>query len=603
MHGGYGRKKPGTGLSCRHRGLFLGPVCLPAALRAIAGFVSRFPPFHTDWEIFMPTSPPASSSSSRALPRKSHLLPRLLATGALVMASACVTAATPPAATYDVVIHGGTIYDGSDAKPFIGDVALVGDRIAYVGPAAPGSAARTIDAKGMVVTPGFIDAHTHADVFLRSDDPAQRVNAAWLDQGASTVVIGVDGGGTPDVADDARKLTAAGIGTNAVPFVGFGAVRQRVLGDDARAPDAAELGRMKTLVAKAMCEGATGFSAGLFYAPQSFAKTEEVIAIAHEAAIRGGMYDTHQRDESSYTIGLLGSVDEAIRIGREAGMAVHFAHIKALGVDVQGEAGQVIAKIDAARAQGMDVTADQYPWLASGSSLDASLLPRWAVDGGDKALLKRLDDPATLARIRTEMVTNMRRRGGASALLLTAAGHPWAGRTLAQVAQDWKVDPIEAALRIIRESAETGKGGTDVASFNMSEPDIELFMKQPWIVTSSDGSNGHPRMYANYPEKYVKYVRTRKTIDLGTFVRQSTGRVADIYKLDHRGYLRQGFFADVLVFDPNRYAPRADYVHPRVLSTGVKALFVNGTLSVSDSQTTGAHAGRVLLRPTPAGCS
>ncbi|WP_067733877.1 N-acyl-D-amino-acid deacylase family protein [Novosphingobium naphthalenivorans] len=540
----------------------------------------------------MPSSPTA--------PRKSHVLFRLLAASSLLAAGACAT--TSGQQHYDVVIHGGTIYDGSDAKPFVGDVALTGDRIVYVGPSAPGAASRTIEAQGMIVTPGFIDAHTHADVFIRSPDPAQRVNAAWLDQGASTVVIGVDGGGTPDVADDARKLQASGIGTNAVPFVGFGAVRERVLGDDARAPDAAELDKMKALVAKGMCEGAVGFSTGLFYAPQSFAKTEEVVAVAREAAKRGGIYDTHQRDESSYTIGLLGSVDEAIRIGREAGMPVHFAHIKALGVDVQGEAGDVIARINKARAQGIDVTADQYPWLASGSSLDASLLPRWSVDGGDKALLARLDDPATNARIRKEMIENMRRRGGPSSLLLTAQGYPWTGKTLAQIAGDWNIDPIEAALRIIRQSAEKGGGGTDVASFNMAEPDVEQFMKQPWIVTSSDGSNGHPRMFATYPEKYVKYVKERKVIDLGTFVRQSTGRVADIYKIDHRGYLKPGYFADVLVFDPDHFAPRADYVHPRELSVGVKALFVNGTLAVENSQTTGARPGRVLLRPAPAGC-
>lgn len=538
--------------------------------------------------------------SSPAAPRKSHVLFRLLAASSLLAAGACAT--TSGQQHYDVVIHGGTIYDGSDAKPFVGDVALTGDRIVYVGPSAPGAASRTIEAQGMIVTPGFIDAHTHADVFIRSPDPAQRVNAAWLDQGASTVVIGVDGGGTPDVADDARKLQASGIGTNAVPFIGFGAVRERVLGDDARAPDAAELDKMKALVAKGMCEGPVGFSTGLFYAPQSFAKTEEVVAVAREAAERGGIYDTHQRDESSYTIGLLGSVDEAIRIGREAGMPVHFAHIKALGVDVQGEAGDVIARINKARAQGINVTADQYPWLASGSSLDASLLPRWSVDGGDKALLARLDDPATNARIRKEMIENMRRRGGPSSLLLTAQGYPWTGKTLAQIAGDWNIDPIEAALRIIRQSAEKGGGGTDVASFNMAEPDVEAFMKQPWIVTSSDGSNGHPRMFATYPEKYVKYVKERKVIDLGTFVRQSTGRVADIYKIDHRGYLKPGYFADVLVFDPDHFAPRADYVHPRELSVGVKALFVNGTLAVENSQTTGARPGRVLLRPAPAGC-
>ncbi|MBA3940309.1 MAG: amidohydrolase [Sphingopyxis sp.] len=530
----------------------------------------------------------------------------------LVSAAAALLAVSgagaQPDEAVDVIIRGGTIYDGGEGNPFVGDVAIRGDRIVHVGPTGGYSAPRVIDARGMVVAPGFIDPHTHADSFLRAPDKAARVNAAWLNQGVSTVMIGVDGSGTPDVAADAAKLEASGIGTNIVSFVGFGPVRQRVLGQDARAPDAAELGRMKALVAKGMCEGAVGFSTGLFYAPQSFATTGEVVAVAREAAVRGGIYDTHQRDESSYSIGLLGSVQEVIDIGRQAGMPVHFAHLKALGVDVHGQAGAVIAAIDAARAAGVDVTADQYPWLASGSSLDASLLPRWAVDGGGAALLTRLDDPATLARIRGEMQENLRRRGGAGALLLISQGFPWTGQTLEQVAAGWKLDSRDAALRIIRQSVEAkargeSGGGAAVASFNMAQADVDLLMKQPWMVTSSDGSDGHPRMFATFPEKYVRYVRERKVIDLATFIRQSTGRTADIYKLDRRGYLRPGYFADVLVFDPEQYAPRADYVRPREPSVGVRKLFVNGTLAVDDSRTTGATVGRALLRPRPAGCA
>lgn len=531
--------------------------------------------------------------------------------GSLSVAAAllCVAGAAAKAdETVDVIIRGGTIYDGGEGRPFVGDVAIRGDRIVHVGKAGRYSAGKVIDAKGMIVAPGFIDPHTHADSFIRSPDKAVRVNAAWLNQGATTVMIGVDGSGTPDVAEDSGKLAASGIGTNIVPFVGFGPVRQRVLGQDARAPTPTELDAMKALVAKGMCEGAVGLSTGLFYAPQSFSTTAEVVAVAREAAIRGGLYDTHQRDESSYSIGLLGSVQEAIGIGRQAGMPVHFAHLKALGVDVHGQADAVIAAIDAARGAGVDVTADQYPWLASGSSLDASLLPRWAVDGGGPALLKRLDDPATRERIRGEMQENLRRRGGASALLLIAQGFPWTGQTLKQVADAWKLDSRDAALRIIRQSIEADAqgqkgGGTAAASFNMAQADVDLLMKQPWMVTSSDGSDGHPRMFATFPEKYVRYVRERKVIDLAAFIRQSTGRTADIYKLDRRGYLRPGYFADVLVFDPDQYAPRADYVRPRELSVGVRKLFVNGALAVDDGRTTGAAAGRALLRPRPAGCS
>ncbi|GGJ39893.1 hypothetical protein GCM10011393_07670 [Sphingopyxis bauzanensis] len=421
-------------------------------------------------------------------------------------------------------------------------------------------------------------------------------------------MIGVDGAGTPDVAADARQLAQSGIGTNVVPFVGFGPVRQRVLGQDARAPTDAELGAMKALVAKGMCEGATGFSTGLFYAPQSFAATAEVVAVAREAATRGGVYDTHQRDESSYSIGLLGSVEEAIEIGRQANMPVHFAHLKALGVDVHGQAAAVISAIDEARAAGIEVTADQYPWLASGSNLDAALLPRWAVDGGGAALLKRLDDPATLARIRNEMQANLRRRGGAEALLLIGQGYPWVGKTLEDVGAEWKLDSRDAALRIIRQNiaekqrGESG-GGTAVASFNMAQADVDLFMQQPWMVTSSDGSAGHPRMFASFPEKYVRYVRERQVISLATFIRQSTGRTADIYKIDRRGYLRPGHYADVLVFDPATYAPQADYIRPREFSVGVRQLFVNGQLAIDGGQSTGVAAGRPLLRPLPANCA
>lgn len=524
-----------------------------------------------------------------------------------VLALAAPAAVAAPPAPADVIIRGGTIHDGGTGKPFVGDVAITGDRISYVGRRAPMAAKTSIDAKGLIVAPGFIDPHTHANGFLRSTDAAIRANPAWLNQGATTVVIGVDGGGSPDVAAEAKKLTTAGVGTNVIPLVGFGAVRQRVLGDAARAPDAAELQAMRGLVAKAMCEGAAGLSTGLFYAPQSFARTEEVIAVAREAATRGGLYDTHQRDESSYSIGLIGSVDEVLRIGREAGMPVHFAHLKALGIDVHGQAPAVIDRIEKARAAGQAVTADQYPWLASGSSLDASLLPRWSVDGGGPAFLKRLDDPATLARIRDEMADNLRRRGGAKSMLLIAQGFPWTGKTLEQVAAEWQVDPRDAALRIIRDSIEGRAAGdqgrgSSIASFNMAQPDVDLFMQQPWVVTSSDGSDGHPRMFATFPEKYRRYVRERPVISLADFIHRSTGRTADIYRLQDRGYLRPGYHADVAVIDPETFAPRADYLNPRELSTGVARLFVNGTLALDQGKATGALPGRVLLRPTPANC-
>lgn len=552
----------------------------------------------------------AEQQQEGMLPTNRTLRKRMMAlsTGlalALVWSCAPPEPAAPSSAgpvRVDALIRGGMVYDGSTAPPVVADIAIRDDRIVYVGPRRDLVANRTIDATGMIVAPGFIDPHTHAEIFLRSEQRSERVNAAWLLQGVSTVMIGVDGGGSPDVAETANALTRAAIGTNAVPMVGFGAVRSRVMGQAARAPDAGELAAMKALVAGAMCEGAAGFSTGLFYVPQSFSRTEEVIALAREAAIRGGIYDTHQRDESSYSIGLMGSLREAIRIGEEAGMPVHIAHIKALGVDVQGRADEVIALVAAARARGVRVTADQYPWLASGSSLDASLLPAWSLDGGRAALLTRLQEPAQKARIVAEMQENLRRRGGAEALLLTAADQPWSGRTLAQEAARRGADPVETALAIIAAVFQKGGRGTEVASFNMAQGDVEAFMRQPWVLTASDGSLGHPRMFATYPEKYRTYVRDRRTIDLGAFIRSATGLVADTHGIAGRGYLREGYFADVLVIDPENYRPRATYLSPRELSAGVAALFVNGTLAVEAGAVTGAMAGRVLLRKPSANC-
>ena len=279
-------------------------------------------------------------------------------------------------------------------------------------------------------------------------------------------------------------------------------------------------------------------------------------------------------------------------------MPVHFAHLKALGVDLQGQAPAVIRIIEEARAAGQDVTADQYPWLASGTQLDSALLPRWAIDGGHDALIKRLDDPATLAKIRAEMADNLRRRGGAESLLLTDTDAPWTGQRLSALARVWNLDPRDAALRVIREAPTK----TSAASFNMIDADVDLIMKQPWVVTGSDGSEGHPRQYATFPKKYAVYVRQRKLISLRDFIRHSTGLTADMFKLDHRGYLRAGYYADVVVFDPATYAPKADYLHPRELSVGVSELLVNGASAIGGGKITGAAAGRALRRKPTGGC-
>jgi len=511
-------------------------------------------------------------------------------------------AATPQPA--DLLIAGGRIHDGSGAPAVTGDVVIAGDRIVAVGPGAGRryAATRTIDAAGRIVAPGFIDPHTHPYTYIRSDDAGVRRNAPWQYQGVTTIAHGVDGGGTPEVARESEEFARAGVGTNLVPYVGFGPVRRAVLGHAARAPTPAELRRMRDLVARGMCEGAVGFSTGLFYAPQSFAGRDEVVALAREAAIRGGLYDTHQRDESSYDIGLLASTREALAIGREAGLPVHIAHLKALGNDVHGMAPALVKLVEQARAQGQRVTADQYPWLASGTGITAALLPRWAVDGGSSALQERLQDPAQRERIRAGMRGNLQRRGGAGALLLISADQEWTGRTLAAMAEAWKLDPIDAALRIIEHGiGHPGRSGGSVASFNMDEDDVQLLMRQPWMATSSDGNDGHPRQYASFPLKYQRYVRELAVLGTEEFIHRSTALTARILGLQERGELRPGFFADVVVFDPERFMPHADYLHPRELSSGIALLLVNGAIAIEDDVQTDALAGRVLRHAPPAG--
>ena len=516
------------------------------------------------------------------------------------------TAQTEVAA--DVILRGGTVYSG-EAAPFRGDVAIRGDRITYVGPKAPGTATRTIDATGLIVAPGFIDPHTHVNEALASSDPAARLVLPFLTQGVTTAFIGVDGGGDPDIARTFGTAKAASgdgeaglgqsmrdFGINFAAYVGLGAVRAKVIGAADRAPTPAELAQMTDLVDKAMCDGALGLSTGLFYAPQSFAKRDEVVALAKAAAAKGGIYDSHLRDESSYTIGLAAAVDEALAIGRDAGIPVHIAHIKALGVDVHGQAGAVIAQIEKAQKAGQVVHADQYPWSASGTGLSAALLPRWAQDGGRAAMLKRFDDGATMARMRPEIAENLRRRGGPASLLITSGPAGVEGKTLEDVAKEQGVDPVDAAIAVLRQR-EAG-----VASFNQSEADIAAFMTRPWVVTSSDASRGHPRYYASYARKYATYVKDKRVLDLRRFIAQSTTTTARLFGLEDRGELKAGAFADVIAFDPETFAPRADYADPALFSTGMRFVLVYGVLALEDGAPTGAAGGKPLPRTPVAGC-
>ncbi|HEY9091915.1 N-acyl-D-amino-acid deacylase family protein [Parasphingorhabdus sp.] len=494
-----------------------------------------------------------------------------------------------PNTSADILITGGTIYPGG-ADPYVGDIAISDDRIVFVGPRYSGTALRTIEAKGMIVSPGFIDTHTHVGDALSSALPAARLVMPFLTQGVTTAFIGVDGGGETDISAVFGKATGRDYGINFASYVGLGALRKNVIGSEDRAPTKAELTQMVTIVDEAMCQGALGLSTGLFYAPQSYAKEGEVVTLAKVAAKHGGVYDSHIRDESSYTVGLESAVSEALSIGKEAGIPVHIAHIKALGVDVHGKASTIIGAIEKAQSAGQVVHADQYPWSASGTGLDAALLPRWAQDGGRKSTLERFDDPPQMAKIRTEMTDNLRRRGGPTSLLITSGPDDVKGKTLEEIATETGADPVQAAIDLLR------RFDLSVASFNQDEADIATFMNRPWVMTSSDASRGHPRYYASYARKYDTYVKDRKVINLRQFIDQSTSVPAKSFSLEGRGTLSKGAFADVVVFDPETYAPRATFVEPTLFSTGVQTVLVNGVLAIDEGMPTGTAAGRPLPR-------
>ena len=490
---------------------------------------------------------------------------------------------------FDVLLRGGTVVDGTGAPGRVADVGITANRITFVGDAKAFKAARTIDATGLIVAPGFIDPHTHALEDLSSKE--RHSNENYLLQGVTTVFVGNDGAGPVNTGTVLANWTRDRIGTNALLYVGFGSVRQEVLGRADVAPNAEQLNRMRAIVKKSMDAGAVGLSTGLFYSPQNFSKTTEVIEMAKAASAAGGVYDSHMRDESSYSIGLLGSIAETIQIACEAHIPVNISHIKALGADVWGKSKDAIEMVRKARAEGLKITADQYPYSASGSSLTASLMPAWAQEGGTKPMIARFDDPATRDKVRKEMAGNMRRRGGEdSFLLLTPRDTTWRGKRLGEAARATGKPAIEIAVEIIR------NGGSGVGSFNMTEPDIEAFMKEDWVMTCSDGSPGHPRKYGTFPRKLRRYVFDKQVISVEFMVRQSAGFVADTFHLKDRGYLRPNYFADVIVFDPKTVADLATYEQPEQLSTGMKYVFVNGQAAVEDGKYTGALPGTALKR-------
>jgi N-acyl-D-amino-acid deacylase len=497
----------------------------------------------------------------------------------------------------DLLIARGTVYDGSLDPPRVEDVGIVEDRIVFLGDASNSAiqAKKIFDASGLMVMPGLIDAHTHTDEELLSPDPAKRLVARQVMQGVTTSIIGVDGFGTPDIKATFDKLELMGIGQNVAAYVGFGAIRERVIGKDGRAPTSSELQTMKLLAASGMCEGAIGLSSGLFYAPQSFASTEEVIALAKEAGKRDGLYDTHQRDEGDSSIGVIQSVQEALRISLESGAPLHIAHIKISGGP--HSMAELVKLIEAARARGQKVTADQYPWTAANTGLDAAVIPRWAQDGGRDAMVKRFANPPDVAKIRADTYLTP---ALARSIMISAAPHQpeIIGKRLADLAAQWNVDPIEAAIRIL------DKDDADIVVFVMNEIDIVEAMRQPWVMSSSDGADGgHPRGYASFSRLWENYVRTRTVLTPVQFVHRSTGLEADTFGLKERGYIRPGYFADIAVIDPKAYHARATYLAPQLLSKGVVDVVINGAIELENGKPTGTLSGRALRKiPATGAC-
>ncbi len=496
-----------------------------------------------------------------------------------------------PQDRFDVLILNGRVLDGS-GKPWIrADVGIRGDRIAVIGRLTGASAATVIDARGRTVAPGFIDVHSHALESLTRAD--LREARALLAQGVTTLVGNPDGGGPVDLKAQATALEAdGGAGVNTALLIGHASVRRAVIGAGNRQPTPEELDRMRALVRQAVADGAFGLSSGLFYSPGRFAKLEEVIALAREA---GGVYASHIRDEGDYDIGVVASVDELIRVAEEAGVRGIVTHMKCLGPDNWGVSKELAARIDAARARGVEVFADQYPYTASSTSLAAAIMPGETDDGAREAL----EGAESRAKFLSVLKENIRRRGGAASIVIAsgrgAAG--LAGLSVEDIAKKRGISPEQAAADIIL------AGGASIVSHNMSEDDVATIMRQPWTMASSDGGltlpgagRPHPRNNGAFARRLAHYVREKRVISLDEAVRTATSLPARVFGLTARGELREGAFADVIVFDLARVADRATFESPHEMATGMDWVLVNGRVVVKDGAFTGERAGKVLKR-------
>jgi len=517
-----------------------------------------------------------------------------------VLLAACEPAPAPVASQVDVLLVGGMLHDGSGAPPVRADVAVRAGAISFIGDAAASgfAAADTIDVTGLWVTPGFIDMHSHAEL----DEEWGRDGRPFLHQGITTVVLGIDGGGTFDVAEQFQRWSAAGIGVNALAYVGHGAIRRNVMGMSARTPSGGELDSMKALVRKGMEEGALGLSTGLFYAPGTYARTEEVLRLARvAAAYPGAIYDTHDRDLGAVYqgIGYDASVQEAIRIGEESGLRVIFSHFNPQGSTNYGRAGVGVRYIEEARARGVEVWAAQHPYTATQSNLRSYTVPDWAAAGGDTAMVRRFDDADTAALIERATEAMLAMRGGPARLLFADPRPDLNGKTLAGIASEWQTPVPAAVRRILRDG--------NAAVMNLDLYDMEntrLLATQPWMMTCTDGRTPepgqnvtHPRVYGAFPRKLRMFALEDSLISIPFAIRSFSGLAADFLRLADRGYVRQGMRADIVVLDSARIRDPATYQEPHQFAEGAVHVLVNGVFAIRDGAPTGALAGQAIRRP------
>ncbi|MFW0859172.1 MAG: N-acyl-D-amino-acid deacylase family protein [Dehalococcoidia bacterium] len=518
---------------------------------------------------------------------------------------------------FDIIIKDGQVINGSGAPPVRADVGIKDGRIEAVG-IFGGAAARTIEAAGLIVAPGFIDMHSHSDFPLLVNPRAE----SKIRQGVTTEVIGNCGSSAAPVTEEKldlikeqvdleslelewdwltmgdylARLKQQGIALNVVPLIGHGTIRAAVMGFDDRAPTEAELVAMKELIAQAMGEGAWGLSTGLIYAPSFYATTEELIELSKAVAKCGGIYFSHIRGEGKT---LLDAVGEAIKIGREAEIAVQISHHKATGQENWGKVRQSLALIDRAREAGLDVTADQYPYIAASNSLSDSL-PGWMHVGGKVELLNRLRDPAICERLRQEMAKPAGYWENVK-ISYCKRNKDYEGISVQELADLRGRDPLESVFELLAEEEAT----VSIVHFAMSEGDVRMVMQHLAVMVGSDGSalatsgvlyrgKPHPRNYGTFPRVLGKYVCQEKVLPLTEAVRKMTSLPAEKLGLADRGRLAEGMWGDITVFDPQTVCDRATYVDPHRYPDGIEYVLVNGTVVIERGEHTGRLAGRVL---------